>query len=34
MSEAKAINGIVDEAEGDLRRVKRSVWAKVKGGAR
>jgi len=34
VSEAKAINGIVDEAEGDLRRVKRSVWAKVKGGAR
>ncbi len=33
VSEAKAINGIVDEAEGDLRRVKRSVWAKVKGGA-
>lgn len=34
VSEAKAINSIVDEAEGDLRRVKRSVWAKVKGGAR
>ncbi len=34
VSEAKAINGRVDEAEGDLRRVKRSVWAKVKGGAR
>ena len=34
VSEAKAINGIVDEAEGDLRRVKRSVWAKVKGGAK
>ncbi|WP_300891022.1 ATP-binding protein [Paramuribaculum intestinale] len=34
VSEAKAINGIVDEADGDLRRVKRSVWAKVKGGAR
>lgn len=34
VSEAKTINGIVDEADGDLRRVKRSVWAKVKGGAR
>lgn len=33
VSEAKTINGIVDEADGDLRRVKRSVWAKVKGGA-
>ena len=34
VTEAKTINGIVDEAEGDLRRVKRSVWAKVKGGAK
>lgn len=29
----KTINCIIDEADGDLRRVKRSVWAKVKGGA-
>lgn len=34
ITDAKAINSIVDEAEGDLRRVKRSVWAKVKGGAK
>ncbi|MBD5390417.1 ATP-binding protein, partial [bacterium] len=34
ITEAKTINGIVDEADGDLRRVKRSVWAKVKGGAK
>ena len=34
IAEPKIINGIVDEAEGDLRRVKRSVWAKVKGGAK
>ena len=34
VSEAKVINNIVNEADGDLRRVKRSVWAKVKGGAR
>lgn len=34
VSDAKAINGIVDEADGDLRRVKRSVWAMLKGGAR
>ncbi len=34
VSEAKAINRVIDEADGDLRRVKRSVWAKVKGGAR
>lgn len=33
VSDAKSINGIIDEAEGDLRRVKRSVWAKQKGGA-
>jgi len=24
----------VDEADGDLRRVKRSVWAMLKGGAK
>ena len=30
IAEPQTINGIVDEAEGDLRRVKRSVWAKVK----
>ena len=34
VTDAKTINCIVDEAEGDLRRVKRSVWAKVKGGAK
>ena len=34
ITDAKAINLIVDEADGDLRRVKRSVWAKVKGGAK
>lgn len=34
ITEAKTINGIVDDADGDLRRVKRSVWAKVKGGAK
>ena len=33
VSDAKSINSIIDEAEGDLRRVKRSVWAKQKGGA-
>ncbi|MDE6346385.1 MAG: ATP-binding protein [Muribaculaceae bacterium] len=32
VTDAKTINSIVDEADGDLRRVKRSVWAKVKGG--
>lgn len=34
VSDSKAINAIIDEADGDLRRVKRSVWAKVKGGAK
>ena len=34
ITDSKAINSIVDEADGDLRRVKRSVWAKVKGGAK
>lgn len=33
ITDAKTINSIIDEADGDLRRVKRSVWAKVKGGA-
>lgn len=33
VTDAKTINSIVEEADGDLRRVKRSVWAKVKGGA-
>ena len=32
--DTKAINKIVDESDGDLRRVKRSVWAMLKGGAR
>ena len=32
--DTKAINRIVDEADGDLRRVKRSVWAMLKGGAK
>lgn len=32
--DTKAINKIVDEADGDLRRVKRSVWAMLKGGAK
>ena len=30
VSDTKAINRVIDEADGDLRRVKRSVWAKVK----
>lgn len=34
VSDSKTINSIIDEADGDLRRVKRSVWAKVKGGAK
>lgn len=33
VTDSKTINSIIDEADGDLRRVKRSVWAKVKGGA-
>lgn len=33
VSETKAINNIVDESDGDLRRVKRSVWATLKGSA-
>lgn len=32
--DTKAINKIVDEADGDLRRVKRSVWAMLKGGTK
>lgn len=34
VSDTKAINRIVDESDGDLRRVKRSVWAMLKGGAK
>lgn len=34
VSDTKAINKIEDEADGDLRRVKRSVWAILKGGAK
>ncbi|WP_279113258.1 ATP-binding protein [Bacteroides acidifaciens] len=34
VSDSKAINRVIDEADGDLRRVKRSVWAMMKGGAR
>ncbi len=34
VSDTKAINRVIDEADGDLRRVKRSVWAMMKGGAR
>ena len=34
VTDTKTINSIIDEADGDLRRVKRSVWAKVKGGAK
>lgn len=32
--DTKTINRIIDESDSDLRRVKRSVWAKVKGGVR
>lgn len=31
VSDSKSINKIIDEANGDLRRVKRSVWSVVKG---
>lgn len=31
MTDTKAINSITDQSEGDLRRVKRSVWALQKG---
>ncbi len=34
ISDIKTINRIVDEADGDLRRVKRSVWAMLKGGTK
>ena len=34
VSDTKAINRVIDEADGDLRRVKRSVWAMMKGGTR
>lgn len=33
VNDTKAVNKIVDECDGDLRRVKRSVWAMLKGGA-
>lgn len=33
LTDTKAINAIINESEGDLRRVKRSVWAGLKGGA-
>lgn len=34
VKDTKAINRIVDESDSDLRRVKRSVWAMLKGGAK
>ena len=34
VGDTKAINRVIDEADGDLRRVKRSVWAMLKGGAK
>ncbi len=34
VSDAKTINSIVDGCDGDLRRVKRSAWAVLKGGAK
>ncbi|MCM1234700.1 MAG: ATP-binding protein [Ruminococcus flavefaciens] len=34
VSDSKTINKIIDEAGGDLRRVKRSVWSVVKGSAK
>ena len=33
LNDNKGINRIINESEGDLRRVKRSVWATLKGGA-
>lgn len=33
LNDTKGINRIINESEGDLRRVKRSVWAALKGGA-
>ena len=33
VNDTRAVNKIVDECDGDLRRVKRSVWAMLKGGA-
>lgn len=32
LNDSKGINRIINESEGDLRRVKRSVWATLKGG--
>lgn len=33
LNESSTLSAIAGEAEGDLRRVKRSVWARLKGGA-
>ena len=33
VTDSKSINKVINEADGDLRRVKRSVWAMQKGGA-
>lgn len=33
LSDPKEVNRVIAESEGDLRRVKRSVWATLKGGA-
>ena len=33
LTESSTLSAIAGEAEGDLRRVKRSVWARLKGGA-
>lgn len=32
LNDSKGINRIINESEGDLRRIKRSVWATLKGG--
>ena len=34
VSDSRAVNKIADGCDGDLRRVKRSVWAMLKGGAK
>lgn len=34
IEDSKTINRVIDEADSDLRRVKRSVWAMQKGGAK
>lgn len=33
VTDSKRINTVINESDGDLRRVKRSVWAMLKGGA-